>query len=67
MNTDLYNLGQQQRSESERRLPEWERAALDQRRNAEMMNINQNPAIWDKLRLIEAKLDKVLALLESKP
>lgn len=66
MNPDVYNLGPQQRSELERKLSDWERMELDRRRNAEMTNINQNPAIWDKLRMIEAKLDQVLALLQSK-
>lgn len=61
---ERYNLCQQQRSDAERNLPFWQIQALDEARRSEALNIIENPALWSKLREIEAKLDMVLALLQ---
>jgi hypothetical protein len=56
---------QQLRPEEERNLPDWQLMALDRQRAEEDRNRAENPALWKKMREIEAKLDRLLAALTS--
>lgn len=64
MENNQHIYGQPVPPESERNMSQWERLARDQRLNDMRANIAANPAIWSKLREIEALLDRVLDLLQ---
>jgi hypothetical protein len=52
---------QQERSELEKAMPQFQRDALDRAREMEMKNRLENPAVMDALTRIEAKVDGLLA------
>lgn len=54
---------QQMRPESERNLPQWQIDALDRQRVEHRRNVLENPALWERLNVIENKLDRIFALL----
>jgi hypothetical protein len=54
---------QQLRPEAERNLPLWQIQALDRQRVELAQNRAANPAIWQKLTELEAKIDKIFAML----
>ena len=51
---------QQMLPEHERNMPEWERDALDRQRALNLQRRLENPALYEQLDRIEAKLDKLL-------
>lgn len=54
-----------QRPQWEQDLPAYVRDDLDRRRMASDQNANENPALYSMLCRIDAKLDRILKLLET--